>query len=236
METKICSCCHEEKNINEFRKSGKYYRGECKKCEAKKHNKYCKTHKEVIKKINQRRYLKNIDKYHKYNIKNREKKKLYNKEYRAKNKQYYKEHARKYNLEHRKQLNEYNRNYQKTHPDFVKKRYARETQKRKSDPVLSLKNRIRNNIRQSFKRQNYVKNSKLEEVCCCSIDELVKHLIKTYELNYNAAWDWKYLKGTHIDHIKPLATAKTEEDVIKLCHYTNLQLLKSEDNLKKGSK
>ena len=40
----------------------------------------------------------------------------------------------------------------------------------------------------------------------------------------------------HIDHIIPLATAKTEEDVIKLCHYTNLQLLKAKDNLKKGAK
>lgn len=44
------------------------------------------------------------------------------------------------------------------------------------------------------------------------------------------------LKKVHIDHIIPLATAKTEEDVIKLCHYTNLQLLKGEDNLSKGDK
>ena len=39
-----------------------------------------------------------------------------------------------------------------------------------------------------------------------------------------------------IEDIIPLATAKTEEDVIKLCHYTNLQLLKGEDNLSKGDK
>ena len=37
----------------------------------------------------------------------------------------------------------------------------------------------------------------------------------------------------HIDHIIPLATAQTEYDVYKLCHYTNLQLLNAEDNLKK---
>ena len=39
-----------------------------------------------------------------------------------------------------------------------------------------------------------------------------------------------------IDHIKPIATAKTEQDVIDLCHYTNLQMLKPEDNLAKSDK
>ena len=40
----------------------------------------------------------------------------------------------------------------------------------------------------------------------------------------------------HIDHIIPLSTAKTVEDVNKLNHYTNLQYLLSFDNLSKGSK
>jgi hypothetical protein len=42
--------------------------------------------------------------------------------------------------------------------------------------------------------------------------------------------------GWHIDHIVPLSSAKTEEDVIKLCHYSNLQPLWSIDNYKKGNK
>ena len=39
----------------------------------------------------------------------------------------------------------------------------------------------------------------------------------------------------HIDHIVPLATAETEEDLYKLFHYTNLQPLLVQDNLKKSS-
>ena len=44
-------------------------------------------------------------------------------------------------------------------------------------------------------------------------------------------WD-----NIHLDHIKPLATAKTEEDVILLNHYTNFQPLLAKDNLNKGKK
>lgn len=42
-------------------------------------------------------------------------------------------------------------------------------------------------------------------------------------------------EAVHIDHIVPLATATTENDVLRLCHYKNLQLLTAEDNLAKGS-
>ena len=44
------------------------------------------------------------------------------------------------------------------------------------------------------------------------------------------------IEKVHIDHVISLATAKTEEEVIKLCYYTNLQLLKGEDNLSNGDR
>jgi hypothetical protein len=40
----------------------------------------------------------------------------------------------------------------------------------------------------------------------------------------------------HIDHIIPLASAETEEDIYRLSHYTNLQPLWAEDNWRKNSK
>jgi hypothetical protein len=39
-----------------------------------------------------------------------------------------------------------------------------------------------------------------------------------------------------IDHIIPLSFAKTEEELYILCHYTNLQPLWAEENLKKSNK
>lgn len=40
----------------------------------------------------------------------------------------------------------------------------------------------------------------------------------------------------HLDHIIPISSAKTEEEVIKLNHYTNFQPLWAEDNWNKGNK
>jgi hypothetical protein len=44
------------------------------------------------------------------------------------------------------------------------------------------------------------------------------------------------LYGWHLDHIVPISTAKSEEDVKQLSHYSNIQPLWAEDNLKKSNK
>lgn len=59
-------------------------------------------------------------------------------------------------------------------------------------------------------------------------------MLETYKKNYGVEWDEK--EDVHIDHIIPLTTAESEEDIIRLCHYTNLQLLKAKDNLEKRDK
>ena len=48
------------------------------------------------------------------------------------------------------------------------------------------------------------------------------------------SWDNYGLYGWHIDHKVPLSLAKTEEELLKLCHFSNLQPLWAKDNLKKG--
>jgi hypothetical protein len=65
---------------------------------------------------------------------------------------------------------------------------------------------------------------------------LQEFLKKHLEIQFIEGMSWENQGKWHIDHKIPLSSAKTEEEVYKLCHYTNLQPLWAEDNLKKGSK
>jgi hypothetical protein len=49
-------------------------------------------------------------------------------------------------------------------------------------------------------------------------------------------WDNYGSKTWHIDHIIPLSIANTSDEVLTLCHYTNLQPLWASDNHKKSDK
>jgi hypothetical protein len=65
----------------------------------------------------------------------------------------------------------------------------------------------------------------------CTQDELFKHI----EAQFTDGMSWDRLGDIEIDHIIPLASAKTEEELIALCHYTNLQPLWAEHNRLKGT-
>ena len=49
-------------------------------------------------------------------------------------------------------------------------------------------------------------------------------------MNFNNYGKW------HLDHIKPISLATSEDDIIKLNHYTNFQPLWAEENIIKGNK
>lgn len=80
---------------------------------------------------------------------------------------------------------------------------------------------------------NCNKNNRSEEVIGCSFEELKIHLEKTWLDNYGTVYNGEKV---HIDHIIPLSQGKTEEEILKLCHWSNLQYLKPEDNQAKGDK
>jgi hypothetical protein len=81
--------------------------------------------------------------------------------------------------------------------------------------------------------KNIKKKNNTFEIVGCSPEFLKEYLEKQFTEGMN--WDL-FGKHIHIDHIIPLSFAKTEEEAYKLCHYTNLQPLWAEDNLKKSNK
>jgi hypothetical protein len=109
-----------------------------------------------------------------------------------------------------------------------------EATRRKEDAVYKLSRDIRNLIKGSFKRRGCIKPFKTEEVLGCSVSEFQKYILDKCPIGVTLDDFNRY--GYHIDHVIPLASAKSEEEILRLCHYTNLQPLWCKDNLTKSSK
>lgn len=102
----------------------------------------------------------------------------------------------------------------------------------KKNPIASLSDRVRRRINQAFKLFNYTKRSKTNEILGCDWETFKNHM----ERQFVKGMTWENRSQWHIDHIIPIATAKTEEDVVRLNHYTNLRPLWAHENLAKSAK
>lgn len=142
---------------------------------------------------------------------------------------------RQYYKDNRKLMLERKKEYADTHKEQLRLYHTKYVKdRRRNDEIFKFKSQIRHLINMSFRRQGLQKWGKTEEIVGCDLKYLREHLLKTYKKNYGYEWNGK--EEVHIDHIKPLATAKNEEEILKLCHYTNLQLLKAKDNIDKKDK
>ena len=107
-------------------------------------------------------------------------------------------------------------------------------ERRKSDPIFKLANTARTRIVSFLKTRNINKKSSTAEMVGCSSKFLKEYLEKKFTLGMT--WQNHGKHGWHIDHIVPLASATTAENMKKLMHYTNLQPMWATENLKKGNK
>lgn len=157
----------------------------------------------------------------------------------AKNPDKRKEIARRWdaeNFEKRKDaINKYNKlpETKARHKEWRKNNvvsYSRN--RRQTDTMYALKIKIRGLLKKAFDRNGYTKRSKSNEILGCDWDFFKKHL----ENQFLKGMTWENRSEWHIDHIIPISSAKTEEDVIKLNHYTNLRPLWAADNLRKSNK
>lgn len=109
---------------------------------------------------------------------------------------------------------------------------AKNRRRRLNDPLFAVIDRCRARVNQIFRKNGYTKRSRTYEILGCSYEFLLGYI----ESKFVEGMTWENRSEWHIDHRIPLATAKTEEDVIRLNHYTNLQPLWAEDNLRKSDK
>lgn len=104
-------------------------------------------------------------------------------------------------------------------------------EKIKADPVKVMQARYRSIVSKAWRGMGYTKESKSGEILGCSWEEFKAHI----ERQFVGGMCWERIAEIHLDHVVPLSSAKTEEDVRALNHYTNLRPLWAKDNLSKGA-
>lgn len=228
-QTRNCSRCHTVKELSFFGKMAKGKQGfspHCKDCEKIRKSKYESQSPEKMKSYLKVYYEKTIEHQKKirknYYIANKEKcierakdrysktlseKKIYDKEYRVKNKEKITEYKKGYNVVC--------------------------VNRRATDPLYAMKCRIRKRTSQAFYYMFKKKPHHSHELLGADWQTIKIHIENQF--TEGMTWDNNKIDGWHIDHIQPLASAKTEEELIALCHYTNLQPLWCLDNLSKGA-
>lgn len=105
-------------------------------------------------------------------------------------------------------------------------------QRKETDPLYKMKCTISNLIYNSIKNKKFTKKSKSFEILGCSYEHFREHI----ENQFTDGMSWENAGEWHYDHIYPVSLAKTEEELIKLNHYTNFQPLWAKDNLSKSNK
>lgn len=234
MEKKICSKCKIEYTIDNFhlRKSNGNYRSHCNFCLREyRNNKYELNKKEE--KTKGKLYRDNNK-----NILSQRRKESYltnkdsilcsQKKYREQNPEKVKQSQKNYKEKNREIILLQRQEWRKNNPTYVLDR-------KKIDPVFKVSVNMRSRIRIFMKKNSHItKRDKTFGYVGCRPEQLKEHLEKQFVNGMN--WGNYGIRGWHVDHIIPLSSAKTDEEVYKLCHYTNLQPLWAKDNISKGNK
>jgi hypothetical protein len=217
MKKKICSKCKIQKDVCEFgihNSTKDRLRTSCKECRKDEGKSYREQNREKRKLTVKNWKDRNINYGKNYYTKNKEKINLINKNWYESNKEKSRDNNKKWAEKNIDKVREYHNNRIKS--------------QRKKDPIKKLIFNVRTRI------SSILKNKKKSSfnIVGCSPELLKQHL----EQQFTNGMSWENQGYWHVDHIIPLSSAKTEEEIYKLCYYKNLQPLWAEDNLKKGNK
>jgi hypothetical protein len=243
MENKVCTKCGDKKLLSEFHNKKESKDGKassCKTCSNKDKKLYYLQNKTKI-----------LNDVKKHSELNKDKIKSYHKKYYDDNKNELNEKSRNYHKLNKYNIKKCKEIYRKKNKDSIKmkndlyrkinKEKIKEKHRliiknrRKTDDLYRLKINISDNIRKSFKRSNHIKTCNTLKILGCSFEEFKIYLESLWKPwmnwgNYGLYNKGDFDFGWDIDHIEPIAKAKSSDDVIRLNHYTNLQPLCSYTN------
>jgi len=104
--------------------------------------------------------------------------------------------------------------------------------KQASNPVAVMHSRLSRLHRWAIAKVGAIKSSPTFEQLGYTVDEFVAHLEKQFLPNMG----WHNMGEWQIDHITPISTAKTVDDVVALNQLSNLRPLWSKENNQKKNK
>ena len=173
----------------------------------------------------------------------KEERKQYNKAYKEANKDKIKEYYEA-NKDKRKEYREANKDKIKDKMKIWRKQNATQRKeyylstvdkrlkyrlKRQENPIYRLQQRLRATLHYVMRNSGYADDSLSAIRLGCSYDIFKLHIEEQFPRGMN--WDNKHL--WQFDHIKPFSCVTTEDETLKLAHYTNIQPLWTEDNKEK---
>jgi len=218
---KICNMCKESKDVelffrNKNAKDGRH--SSCKVCQKK----YYKTYDKV----------KRSEHYNNNKDKNKDKIKIRRRNHYLNNKEKENKQSKEYKEKNRENINKYAIDYYYTNKDTEKyKETKRNYYKNRldNDTLYKIRHYLTCMLGTYFRNGGFTKKTRTYEILGCSFEEFKSHLESKFELWMN--WENRGLYngevnyGWDLDHIIPISSAETEEDIIKLNHYTNLRPL-----------
>lgn len=184
----------------------------------------------------------------KYRDSHKEQAKAYHEAWREKNRERLREQARanyhKNPQAHKARVDK----YKASHVEQVKEsraRYKRENRqkctdyqrnKRQSDPVYKFRTSFVHLMCMYRKKTKYTGTKGTWEMVGCDFDTFLTHIQSQFEDGMTLE-NYGHGEGKwNIDHIIPISVAKTNEDIERLNHYSNLRPMWSLDNYRKSNK
>lgn len=234
---KKCNTCEIEKPYESFTKEKMAkdgHKNKCKSCIAKASKEKYAANPEARREYEAKWRAENVDKCTARTNRWREKNPKQFSEYR---KLYYENNKDKILAGQKATYQKYKEKYSERDKKYKKKNHIILMQKRKerieASPLLQFKERIRCLVKNSFYRLKHNKNRRTSQILGADWETIKNHFVSQFK--DGMTWEAFIAGDIHVDHIQPLASAKTEEELIALCHYTNLQPLWCLDNLSKGA-
>jgi len=234
---KKCIKCDQIKGLEDFpinKKSNSGYSNSCRECKNKYLKEYNLRNPDVAKKAQKKYRENNIDKCRERS-RNYVERTNYNKIWYENNKErkiesdkaWYENNKEKKSISSRKWQEKNKEQYKDWRNNWTR-------EKRENDYLFRLKENLKSSIRKSITEKKFRKKSSTVTILGCSFDELKIYIEAKFEnwMNWNnyGIYNGEFNYGWDLDHIIPISSAKSEEEIIKLNHYTNLQPLCSKTN------